>query len=74
MKVCPQCGVLNLSPAQQFGAKLAFGVGGAVLGIKATKDPIVAGLCIVTGLLIGSEIDKRCPQCGAILQAAQLFG
>jgi len=73
MKLCPRCGLLNLSPTQQLGAKLAFGAGGALLGLNATRDPGVAALCLLLGLLIGNEIDKRCPQCGAILQVAQLF-
>jgi phage FluMu protein Com len=73
MKVCPRCGVLNLSAAQQFGAKLAFGAGGALLGLNATKDPAVAAVCLLAGILIGNEIDKRCPQCGAILQVMQIL-
>ena len=62
--ICSNCGPITLSPAQQFGGKLAGAAAAAMLGVKMTKEPVVGVLCALVGLWIGHEIDKRCPQCG----------
>jgi predicted RNase H-like nuclease len=73
--VCQNCGPLTISPAQQVAGKITLAAAGATLGLKATKDPLVAVVCGLVGLWGGHEIDKRCPQCGAILQFADfIFG
>jgi predicted RNA-binding Zn-ribbon protein involved in translation (DUF1610 family) len=71
--VCPNCGPLTISPAQQFAGKVTLAAAGAVLGLKASKDPVIVILCGLVGLWGGHEIDKRCPQCGAIIQLAEFF-
>ena len=70
---CPNCGPVTITPAQQFAGKLAFSAAGALLGLKAAKDPMVAVVCALVGLGVGHVIDQRCPQCGAVLQLAQTF-
>ena len=75
--VCPNCGVLERTVAQQIGGKITFGLAAAALGTKAVKDPAVAVLCMVVGVVVGhyidQEVSKRCPQCGAILRIAGLL-
>lgn len=71
---CPNCGPLMISPSQQIAGKLTLGAAGAIMGFKASRDPVITLVSGLIGLWVGHEIDKRCPQCGAIVQAAQIFG
>jgi len=75
--LCPNCGLINLTVAQQIGGSLACAAAGAAFGARVLKNPFAALLCTLAGLEIGKYIDtelgKRCPQCGAILRVAGLF-
>jgi len=75
--MCPNCGLINLTVAQQIGGKLACAAAGAAFGSRVLKNPFAALLCTLVGLAIGNcidtEVSKRCPQCGAILRVAGLF-
>jgi predicted RNA-binding Zn-ribbon protein involved in translation (DUF1610 family) len=78
MKIlCPNCGLMERTVAQQVGGKITFGLASAALGTRAVKNPLIAGLCVVAGLMVGhyidQEVSKRCPQCGAILRATGLL-
>jgi len=70
--ICPNCGVIERTVAQQIGGKITFGLAAAALGAKTVKDPMVALVCALAGLAVGHAIDqqvnKTCPQCGALLQ------
>jgi len=63
-----------MSPTQQFAAKATFGAGAALFGLRAAQDPVVTVFFLLIGLAIGHEIDKRCPQCGQILQLVEFLG
>ncbi len=75
--VCPNCGLINLTAAQQIAGRLVCAAAGAALGARVLKNPFAALLCTLVGLAIGkyidTEISKRCPQCGAILRVAGLL-
>jgi predicted RNA-binding Zn-ribbon protein involved in translation (DUF1610 family) len=76
--VCPNCGVIEKTVAQQIGGKISFGLAAAAFGKQAAKkDPLIGIACVVAGLMIGHHIDqelsKRCPQCGAILRITGLL-
>ncbi len=75
--ICPRCGVIERTVAQQIGGKVTFGLAGAAFGQKALKNPVLAAICAVAGLMVGhymdQEISKRCPQCGAILRITGLL-
>jgi predicted RNA-binding Zn-ribbon protein involved in translation (DUF1610 family) len=70
--ICPNCGVIERTVAQQIGGKITFGLAAAALGTRAVKNPLITAVCVVAGLILGHymdlEVSKRCPQCGAILQ------
>lgn len=74
---CPNCGLIELTVAQQLGGKLACGAASYAFGARVSKNPVIAILCTVAGIAIGNAIDKeiskRCPQCGAILRATGLL-
>ncbi len=75
--VCPNCGLIELTVAQQIGGRLACAAVGAAFGARTLKNPFAVLLCTLAGLAIGNYIDteasKRCPQCGAILRVAGLL-
>ena len=75
--VCPNCGIIERTVAQQIGGKITFGLAGLAFGGKALKDPGVAALCAIVGLFVGHVIDeqvsKTCPQCGAVLRIVGLL-
>jgi predicted RNA-binding Zn-ribbon protein involved in translation (DUF1610 family) len=75
--ICPRCGVIERTVAQQIGGKITFGLAATVLGTRAAKNPLVAAFCVVAGLMVGhyidQEVSKRCPQCGAILRITGLL-
>ena len=75
--ICPNCGVIERTVAQQIGGKITFGLAAAALGARAIKNPLIAAACVVTGLMVGhyidQEVSKRCPQCGAILRITGLL-
>jgi predicted RNA-binding Zn-ribbon protein involved in translation (DUF1610 family) len=75
--ICPNCGVIERTVAQQIGGKITFGLAAAAFGTKAAKDPMVMLLCTLAGLAVGHAIDqqvnKTCPQCGALLQIMGLL-
>jgi predicted RNA-binding Zn-ribbon protein involved in translation (DUF1610 family) len=71
--ICPNCGPLHLTVAEQLGAKAACAIGAAVLGSKFTKDPLLQAVLIAGGVIIGHKIDQQCPHCGVILEAVQLL-
>ena len=39
------------------------GAGGALLGMKVAKDPVVTLFPAAAGLIAGHAIDQRCPSC-----------
>jgi hypothetical protein len=51
--MCPRCGVIERTVAQQIGGKLTFGLVAAALGPQAVKNPLVAAFCVVAGLIVG---------------------
>ncbi len=75
--ICPRCGVVERTIAQQIGGKITFGLAGAAFGARALKNPVLAAICVVGGLVVGhyidQEVSKRCPQCGAILRITGLL-
>jgi predicted RNA-binding Zn-ribbon protein involved in translation (DUF1610 family) len=75
--ICPNCGVVERTVAQQIGGKITFGLAAAALGTKTVKDPWVAFACVLAGLAVGhaidQEVNKTCPQCGALLQIMGLL-
>jgi hypothetical protein len=75
--ICPNCGVIERTVAQQIGGKIAFGLAATALGTRAVKTPLITVVCVVVGLMVGhfidQEVSKRCPQCGAILQIIGLL-
>jgi len=76
--LCPNCGVIERTVAQQIGGKIAFGAISYTFGKTALrKDPALGILATIIGLAIGHYIDqelsKKCPQCGAILRATGLL-
>lgn len=75
--VCPNCGILERTIAQQIGGKISFGLAAAAFGTRELKDPVLAFVCMLAGLAIGhyidQEVSKRCPQCGAILRVTGLL-
>ena len=75
--ICPNCGLLPLTLGQRFGATITCTLSGAAIGSKAVRDPYAKLLCLVGGLVLGTMIDRyverRCPQCGAMLRVAGLF-
>jgi len=75
--ICPNCGFIEQTVKQQIGGKITFGLASAALGARAAKNPAIAALCVVGGLVLGHAIDqelsKRCPQCGAILRITGLL-
>ena len=77
MKICPNCGVIERTVAQQIGGKITFGLAAAALGTRAAKNPLITAVCVVVGLMVGhyidQEVSKRCPQCGAILRITGLL-
>lgn len=75
--ICPNCGVIERTVAQQIGGKITFGLAAAALGTRAAKNPLITAVCVVAGLMVGhyidQEVSKRCPQCGAILRITGLL-
>ncbi len=75
--LCPNCGLIELTVAQQIGGRIACGLAGAAFGSRALKNPVAACLCAILGLAIGNYIDqevsKRCPRCGAILRVTGIL-
>ncbi|HEU0048615.1 MAG TPA: hypothetical protein VFQ43_13540 [Nitrososphaera sp.] len=76
--ICPNCGVIERTVAQQIGGKISFGLAGAAFGKQAVKkNPLLGIACVVGGLMVGHYIDhevgKLCPQCGAILRITGLL-
>ena len=76
--ICPNCGFIERTVAQQIGGKISFGLAAAAFGKQAAKkNPLLGITCVVAGLMIGHYIDrelsKRCPQCGAILRITGLL-
>jgi len=75
--ICPNCGVIERTVAQQIGGRITFGLAGAAFGKQALKNPLAAFGCAVLGLIVGyyidQEVSKRCPQCGAILRITGLL-
>lgn len=76
--ICPNCGVIERTVAQQIGGKVSFGLAGAAFGNQAVKkNPLLGFACVIAGLAIGhyidQEVSKRCPQCGALLQIMGLL-
>ena len=75
--ICPNCGVIERTIAQQIGGKITFGLAAAALGTRAVKNPLITAVCVVVGLMVGhyidQEVSKRCPQCGAILRITGLL-
>jgi len=55
--ICPRCGVIERTVAQQIGGKITFGLAAAALGTRAVKNPLVAAFCVVAGLMLGHYID-----------------
>jgi len=74
---CPNCGIIQRTVAQQIGGRITFGLAGLAFGQKALKDPALAALCTLGGLILGHQLDQKinqtCPQCGAILRIAGLL-
>ena len=75
MKVrCLTCGY-NATVGDQIAGRLLTPAAAAIFGAKALKNPwAVAALTIAAfwlGSKIDSEINKRCPQCGAILTVVE---
>jgi len=70
---CPNCGLLSLTPVQQFVGRATLGTAGLLFGGQVVKSPIAAVLSTVAGLWLGNTIDQRCPQCGAVLQVLQIL-
>jgi hypothetical protein len=48
--VCPKCGLINLTVAQQIGGKLTCAAAGAAFGSRVLKIPLPALLCALVGL------------------------
>jgi hypothetical protein len=76
--ICPNCGLIERTVAQQIGGKMSFGLAGAAFGKQAVKkNPLLGIACVVAGLMVGhyidQEVSKRCPKCGAILQIGGLL-
>jgi hypothetical protein len=75
--ICPNCGVVERTVAQQIGGEITFGVVAATFGARATKNPLLAAICAVLGLALGhyidQEVSKRCPQCGDLLRVTGLI-
>jgi hypothetical protein len=75
--ICLNCGAIERTVAQQIGGKITLGLASATFGMKAVKDPLIAGLCGLAGLAIGhyidQEVSRKCPQCGALLQIMGLL-
>lgn len=75
--VCPNCGIVELTVAQQIGGRIACAAAGAMFGAGVMKHPAAALLCGLVGAAIGQRIDaelsKHCPKCGAILRIAGLL-
>jgi len=77
ISICPNCDVIERTVAQQIGGKITFGLAAAAFGAKTAKDPMIMLFCALTGLALGHAIDqqvnKTCPQCGALLQIMGLL-
>lgn len=75
--ICLNGGFIKQTVEQQIGGKITFGLASAALGARAVKNPVIAALCVVGGLMLGHAIDqevsKRCPPCGAILRTTGLL-
>ncbi len=75
--ICPNCGAIERTVAQQIGGKITFGLAAAALGTRTVKNPLITAVCVVVGLMVGhyidQEVSKRCPQCGAILRVTGLL-
>jgi predicted RNA-binding Zn-ribbon protein involved in translation (DUF1610 family) len=75
--ICPNCGVIERTVAQQLGGKITFGLAAAALGTRALKNPLITAVCVVAGLMLGhyidQEVSKRCPQCGEFLRITGLL-
>ncbi len=72
--VCPRCGIIELTILERMAATVTCGALGATFGSKLAKNPYAALFCVIAGLAVGSyldrELQKHCPQCGAILRIA----
>jgi hypothetical protein len=75
--ICPSCGLVERTVAQQIGGRLVFSGAAATFGAKALKNPLAAILLAIAGYAVGKylddEISKRCPRCGAILRITGLL-
>jgi hypothetical protein len=75
--MCPNCGLVDLTPGQRIWGRVVLAAAGTVFGTKALKNPLSVVVLGVLGFALGSYIDaeirKRCPQCGAILNIVSPF-
>jgi len=75
--ICPNCGIIERTVAQQIGGKITFGLAAAALSARAVRNPLIAVVCVIAGLMVGHYIDqgvsRYCPQCGTILRIASLL-
>lgn len=76
--ICPRCGLIERTVARQIGGKITFSLAAAAFGKQAVKkNPLLGVVVIIGGLMLGhyidQEVDKRCPQCGAILKVTGLL-
>lgn len=75
--ICPNCGLIERTVAQQMGGRLVFAGAAAAFGAKVLRNPVSAILLTIAGYAVGKyldqEISKVCPQCGAILRVTGLL-
>ncbi len=68
---CPKCSSSH-DVGTAVGGKIAATLIGGAVGHAATRDPMVAIVTALLGLVIGEVIDQvvvpRCPACGVALQ------
>jgi len=74
--ICPNCGLIERTIAQQIGGKVTVGLAALAFGNQA-KDPLVTALVTLAGVAVGhyidQEVNKTCPNCGALLQIADFL-
>lgn len=68
--MCPKHG--PMPSGYQTGSPLAVGISAAALSLRISKDPAIAILVGIFGLLVGAELGKRCPQC--LSQLVEVIG
>lgn len=52
-------GFIKQTVEQQIGGKITFGLASAALGARAVKNPVIAALCVVGGLMLGHALDQE---------------